>query len=441
MLGRKVVIFLQLIATIPLLLACSLARAQPPAVGRPILYVPGVCDVAASAVSLQASVINYVTRLQPSLYTNPAPWTVYYDGKSVKTWPNGEDFTSTVPSSARFFAIDFFDPSSANFASINRGNVARVSIFNKADELAHVIQAITSLTHVKDVVVVAHSQGGLAARAYIENLAVHAGPSGGTCSDRDAYACLSMPKTYYAQDIGKLITLDTPHGGAVLANLISATWLDAPPLACILQNTLNRRELEVSSFVIRTLNSNALNPPPSLTIASIRSYTSPGFSLAVGPDGDGVLTLQEQSLQGVVPSMPNYYDVTPSSYFGPFITFYGSAISGYPSRPYPLHLAVLNAPFLTANAIKVELNKILAHGPPARTTSITVQAPSGVSYTLAGPVSRSGAGPNTYYDLPTGTYTLSYPGGSAQQTLGVDHSTGSNNWNPVLIIPGGGGVP
>ncbi|MGO9606275.1 MAG: hypothetical protein ACLQAT_23285 [Candidatus Binataceae bacterium] len=89
----------------------------------------------------------------------------------------------------------------------------------------------------------------------------------------------------------------------------------------------------------------------------------------------------------------------------------------------------------------MELNKVLAQGPPARTTSITVQAPSGVSYTLAGPVSRSGAGPNTFYDLRTGTYTLSYRGGSVQQTLGVDHSTGSNNWNPVLVIPGGGGVP
>jgi pimeloyl-ACP methyl ester carboxylesterase len=416
------------------LVSFATGQAQPSPPSRPVLFVHGICDTAASWAPLETSVINYVNGLQPSLYANTVPWTVYYDTNSqtVKAWPNGQDFLSTVPSSTRFFSMNLFDPSSTDFSSINPDNVAQVSILNKGDEVARVIQAITTLTRVKDVIVIGHSQGGLDARAYIENLAIPY--YWGICSDQNGYACFSTSRTYYTQDINKLITLDTPHSGAELANW--ASWLSPnSPLACWAKDTLNRRELQEGSLVVSDLTGNAASAPSGLAIASIESFTSPGFPLPGTPDGDEVVTLQEQSIQAVAPNITNYYDV-PND-FGPYSTFYP-----YPNNPLsPLHLLTVvgNQP-TTTNTLEVEIDKVLLHGAPVATTSIAVQAATGVSYTISGPTTLSGTGPNTFYGMPVGTYTLSYPGGSLQQTLGVDHSTGTNNWNLTFTIASASGA-
>jgi pimeloyl-ACP methyl ester carboxylesterase len=412
--------------------------AQSSPSGRPILFVHGICDTSVSWAPLQASLINYVTSMPGSLYTNAVPWTIYYDTNSqtVKTWPDGQDFLTTVPSTTRFFSINLFDPSSTDFSSINKVNVAQVSILNKGDEIAQVIQAITTLTRVKDVIVIGHSQGGLDARAYIENQAIPY--YWGICSDQNGYGCFATPNTYYTQDIYKLITLDTPHSGAETANWVS--WLNlsitdqSSPLYCWSKDTLNRRELQDTSFVVDLLTENAANAPSGLTIASIQSYTSPGFAPSGGPDGDEVVTFQEQSIQTVAPSVTSYYDVP--DYFGSYFPFYlppNTILS-------PLHLlTVVGAQPATANTLEVEIDKVLLHGTPALTTSITVQTAAGVSYTISGPATLSGTGPNTFYGMPVGTYTLSYPSGSQQQTLGVDHSTGANNWDLTFTISSSSG--
>ena len=407
------------------------AYAQNSTVGRPILFVHGICDTAESWAPLETSVINSVTGSQPKLYTNSVPWTVYYDTNSqtVKTWPNGQDFLTTVPSSTRFFSIDLFDPTSANFSSINPqnvaelANVAQVSMLNKGDEIAHVIQAITTLTLAKNVIVIGHSQGGLDARAYIENLAIPYYLS--SCSDQNGYACFATPRTYYTQDISELITLDTPHSGAETANW--ASWLPSTPIACWAEDTLNRRELQDTSFVVSELTGNAPNAPLGLKIASIESYTSPGFLAVGGPDGDEVVTLQEQSIQNVAPTVPSYYDLPDD--FGLYLTFY------LPPNTVrsPLHLLTVvgNQP-KTASTLEAEIGEALST--PALATSITVQISSGLSYSLNGPTTLSGTGPSTFYGMPVGAYTLNYPGGSQQQVLGVDHSTGANNWNLTFNI-------
>jgi uncharacterized protein (TIGR03437 family) len=404
----------------------SAQSQSQPAVGRAILFVHGLCDTANSWSSLETSVINYVMELQPSLYTNSVPWVVYYDtsSQSVKSWPNGQDFLSTVPSPTRFFALNFFDPSSNNFSTINSVNVAQVSILNKGDELARVIQAITTLSRVKDVIVVAHSQGGLASRAYTENLAIPF--TGNGCSDQDGYQCSSASSTYYTQDISKLITLDTPNSGAEIANW--ASWLPSSSIQCFTENTLNRRELQEASPVIGKLNADVTSAPVDLVIASIQSYTDPGFPFPSAPDGDEVVTLQEQSIQAVAPTFASYYDVP--DYLGSYTSFYGL-------KPYPpLHfLTVLDQYSITANTVEVELAKVIVHGPPAQTTSISVQAGAAVSYSLSGPTSLSGTGSQIFYSVPIGTYTLTYAGGNMQQTLGVDHSSGANNWSLTFTVP------
>ncbi len=182
-----------------------------------------------------------------------------------------------------------------------------VSILNKADELARVIQAITELTHVKDVVVVAHSMGGLDGRAYLENLAVPY--SEAVCTDQSSpqyVACSHAAKTKFTQDVAKFITLDTPHASAITASLP----LFVGGLFSNCADTLNRRELVEGSWVGRSLNINAPNPPPGVTIAAIQSYTSPWVPGGTD-DGDGVVLRREQSIRNIAPNVAatTYYDI------------------------------------------------------------------------------------------------------------------------------------
>ncbi len=300
-------------------LSVPVSQAQAPQKGRPILFVHGFCDDASSWGTLRDNVISYVQGKAPSLYgaqngIDPTKYTVYYDGQSVKLWPSGNDLlTSTVTSAARFFSINFYDPSSienpSGFSTINHQRVAAVSNLNKADELANVIQAITALTHVKDVIVIAHSMGGLNTRAYLENLGA---PSLNICNSD--YSSCTPGTTHYAQDIDTLVTLDTPHGGAIVANFVS--WLglsgdgDDDFGDCLFDDTIDRQELEEQSTLATLLQINA-QYLPSVPIHSIQSYTIPGFS---GSNDDGVLTEKEQSvihsLQGFNTGQAQLEDIT-----------------------------------------------------------------------------------------------------------------------------------
>jgi hypothetical protein len=105
---------------------------------------------------------------------NSIPVRVYYDGSTVRLWDSDEDLLSAGLSEWRFFAINFFDElGSGNFSSRwNATSVAQISILNKGDEVAQVVRAIERLTHVTDIIVIAHSQGGLNTRAYMEGQAV-----------------------------------------------------------------------------------------------------------------------------------------------------------------------------------------------------------------------------------------------------------------------------
>jgi hypothetical protein len=97
------------------------------------------------------------------------PREIYYDGTSVRTWPEGDDLLTFGDQSMRFFAINLFDGRSVGgkfaFDPVNTPLVAQVSVWNKADEVAQVVKAITELTHVTDTIVISHSMGGLDARA------------------------------------------------------------------------------------------------------------------------------------------------------------------------------------------------------------------------------------------------------------------------------------
>ena len=429
------------------LLMPNLGHAQSaPPVGRPILFVHGWCGQATDWGVIQQSTIQYLQGLQPSLYSRSANYDVYYDGQTVRTWPDGGDFLSTVPSNARFFSINFYDFLSGAdpsfFNPVRTINVADVSILNKADELAQVIGAITSLTHVKDVVVIAHSMGGLVARAYIENQGVPY--TSAVCSDTEfpEYAsCAHATNTQFAQDIAKLITLDTPQAGAGIANLIndysglvSALWR-----ACQGTDTLNRRELATSSWVISALSNNVVTASSDVTTAAIKSYTIPGLYIpgviSANPPNDGIITDQEQSIHKVAPGVTSYYDVE---------NFVGSSTA----TGCLLHvLDCLGLQPTTAPAVYAQAGM----GVNGQVSSITVQATlnfapwsGSVNYVLGGPVGLSGNSvPNTFYDVPLGTYTLTYLSGGPSSNIdqspivlyvGSDHTYGFNNWNSTMTL-------
>jgi TolB protein len=450
-------LFGAILALIPAL--CDAQSA--PVVGRPILFVPGYCDTADSWNSLGKAVIN--SAVSTGLYSTNAgqlngdlPIQLYWDGVSAKLFPSGEDFLMTAAPSARFFSINFYADGAFQGSSINTTQVMEIPILNKADELAQVIRAITTLTHVKDVVIIAHSMGGLDARAYLENLA-----------QSDA----SHDPTPYGQDIAKLITLDTPHSGAITSNWVSglAAYGD---FACFVAGTQDETDLDEGSVLVTSLNSQISAAPQDVAIAAIVSYTSPGLYLQDGDDG--VVLKFEQSIAQVAPGQPNYYDH--SNYLGdnpypdnllcnvpPVWVFTNSLAKEVATWPFHL-LACLSEQPGTSPLIEAELGSSVLSG---QSTSITVRATlneapwnQSLSYSVTGfstagsSITLLGNGPlpftffdgpsPTYYDIPPGVYTLNYEGGGpnayytvregATQNLEVNYITGQNTWNLTFTL-------
>ena len=335
---------------------CSLlpCRAQVLPAGRPIIFVHGWCGTADGWGTVRDAVVSYISTKQPTLYTDSTNYTVYYDGQDTHFWPS-------ETRAARFFSIQFFDPTSTGALtgppSINTTQVASVSILNKADELAHVIGAIKTLTQASDVIIIAHSLGGLAARAYLQGLAVHS-PQ---CNDQDSSygGCTSAPKTAYAGDVAKLITLDTPHSGAVFANYADGLtkYLQAGP-GCQLTQTLNRRELEEGSLVVKMLNTGLATSPAFGNITSIMSYTTTGF---FSPRDDGIVTDHEQSIHNLALSVQSYRDVENLLGASPLI---GGAPSNCIPANWPLHLlSCLAMQPSTISYLNAELAQVLVEVP------------------------------------------------------------------------------
>lgn len=432
---------------------CIAQTTQPPVVGQPIIFVHGLCSSADDWQLMRQRIIGFATTTSPSLsqlYTDPNNYDLFYDTQAhtVRLWPSGEDIMAGgIPSTARFFSIQFVDPISlATPGDFSADNIAQISVLNKADELAQVIRAITTLTQIKQVIIVAHSMGGLVARSYLENLG---SPSSSQCTlGPNGYASCVPGGTKYAQDIASLITLDTPHGGAILANYAEAIGLaGAPGSACFLRDSLNRRELEEGSDLIALLKLESASLPSGLILSSIENYLSPGlFSDA----DDGVVTQSEQSFTqstiGVSPpaatvrEIPNQFSALPAN----------CSAFAFPTV-WPLHvlscLGAQNESFVLTTAEITNAVSSLS----AQTTSVSIQATlDGVSWT--GPVNYKIEGPSlisasevpkTFYRIPVGTYTIVPEGGGPSsavqalpnsQTLDANHVTGANTWNLAFTL-------
>jgi hypothetical protein len=211
----------------------------------------------------------------------------------------------TVPSSTRFFVVALDDPNQSSYQNFDPNITANIPIYTKGNELANIIWKIKSITGAPRVIVVAHSMGGLDARAYIEGLASPTGSS---------YAAVQ-----YFNDIAALITLDTPHGGAATSAWDSAgllaVWLNA---SCASSPSIDKSEMLPSGTdwitgtesVMPQLNyqtSGATPLPPALTINSIASYWyNPGsFFLPLDELTDDILGVATQDLESSLSSPGN----------------------------------------------------------------------------------------------------------------------------------------
>ena len=273
------------------LIFVGVAPAQNPP-SRPILFVHGWCGSVYDWSNLYSAIFN---GLPQSLYPTPVPMThqpVYYvqyntlantiqfalENDPSKGQSGGLTFLneSAVPSSARLFAIDFYDPI---LDSDDPANVAHISILNKAFELSQVIKHITAITGVGKVNIVAHSMGGLDIRAYLENLA-----SPTACYDYvnnlPYYSSPCAPGgtgAAYANNVGAVITIDTPHAGSPLADSGLRSLLP-DSYACQKNDSVNSVELSPGSQLLDSLNysgealSGSLPTSLSVPIQAVANY-------------------------------------------------------------------------------------------------------------------------------------------------------------------------
>lgn len=186
-------------------------------------------------------------------------------------------------SGQQYFAIDFSSNNELTFSQQGR-------------ELKQVIDCVKTLTGTSKVILVAHSMGGLAARAYLEGL---------------AWSSATNSLIAYGDDVAKLITFGTPNLGSDFPDICqsfasNAEWsslcsIQGDPFSLAMY--LLKRPLESPSLF--QLNSLA-NKLPAIDYTSIVISGTPTpflhpLSLS-SLDGDGIVDTTSQNLQTIVPS-------------------------------------------------------------------------------------------------------------------------------------------
>jgi pimeloyl-ACP methyl ester carboxylesterase len=310
-------------SALALLISAGICNAQGTATtGRPILFVYGYCGTTGSwdeptGSGLRSNLATSLNKNFPLLYPLSDPthyYEVYYNATTgtVNFTQNGVAITETsIPSSARFFSMNFYDPNSGTWSP---SYVQQISILNKAEELAHVLREINRVTQVSDVIVIAHSMGGLVSRAYLENMASilpcynYNGGSGGSPNYSNGL-CLAGGDPYTGE-VAELITLDTPHGGADYAALSDGLFDDIFP-NCEFNSSTTHTEQIPGSALLQNLNYlsssivSASRIPSNAQVQAIESYFSdqnplweqqllPLFSYTYN---DGLISLDNQSME------------------------------------------------------------------------------------------------------------------------------------------------
>ena len=272
-------------------------HAQPSPPSRPVLFVHGWCGSPYDWAPLYTSLIK---TLPKSMYPDDTVYLVQYnsltDGYSIYRENNPVNNPSDLAlvtlqdiaaysSSPRFFVIQFYDPISST-ASTDPSNVSRISILNKAFEIKKAIEIIKNITGATSVNIVAHSMGGLDARAYVEDMA-----SKGQCynyADNYPYyfgeCAPGVSDAAYANDVANIITVDTPHSGSPLAATLDPASLLALNVAgaqCQAWDSTNRIELSPLAYggygLLESLNYSGKtinNVSPSVNLVPVQAISN-----------------------------------------------------------------------------------------------------------------------------------------------------------------------
>ncbi|HYB44544.1 MAG TPA: hypothetical protein VEL75_22400, partial [Candidatus Methylomirabilis sp.] len=183
-----------------------------------------------------------------------------------------------------FYTMNFSDATQVPFKSQSLG------VDQRGYELAAIILAVLNANPgATQVILVAHSMGGLAARDYLEGLA------------RPSAAVGPIP---YRGDVAQLIVIGTPSLGSPLA--LFCQTLPQACLAIAIDPSSNAlMELVPGSPSLTSLNDFAANPLP----LAVRYESIAGLG-GVGPagDGDGVVPRASEEFLATVPGLSHILD-------------------------------------------------------------------------------------------------------------------------------------
>ena len=230
-------------------LALLLSAAPAAAAELPVLFVHGFCS---SADTWSAT----LPQLSHQRYGDDFP-------RVFESAAGTAAVRTSISQEAKTFLLDFSDLANG----FDLLAVANVPTVRKGGEIKVVIDAIKRFTGAPAVIVVAHSLGGLATRAYIQGVARNR---------TDAVIA-------YGGDVAALIMISTPNQGSVLANLSGK-----PESAqCVIADTANLRDLQPTSALVTDLNRQRW--PAGTAAHAVVSNNA-------GRDSDDVVTVTSQDL-------------------------------------------------------------------------------------------------------------------------------------------------
>jgi pimeloyl-ACP methyl ester carboxylesterase len=345
------------------------AAQNPPS--RPILFVHGWCGSPYD----WAPFFGPLTQTFPAaLYTNQTVYLVQYNSVSntftywTETTPSAGASTalvpiaeSAIPATARFFVLQLYDPNPSSTDRTSSINVAKISILNKAYEIAQVVNHIASITQVPQVNILAHSMGGLDARAYAEGMA-----SAGACYDYssgvpDYTASTCTPGSggaAYAGNLANIVTLDTPNAGSPLANSALLADSGISSLACQASGSTNNVEITPASDLLQAINyagsalGGASPIPLAVPVQAIEDYASDVELSWTGLTGysDDVVQKTSQSIDDNVSaanSTATLVDIP--------IPYLSSAIAGVPGCNVTVPILSISEPLIHLTSCLGEL--------------------------------------------------------------------------------------
>ena len=186
-----------------------------------------------------------------------------------------------------------------NFYTLNFSDNQDLSLDRQGGELAAIIKAVLDKNPgTTKVLLIGHSLGGLAARAYLQGLA----------QAPDAAAPIA-----YQGDVAKFISIATPHQGSFWAQVChDDLGIPGENSICDLFNlsidphSTAMQELQTDSSALKILNDLATHPLPSDSIyVSIIGTGQPTLSSLVNfQDGDGIVSNTSQNLMEITGNLP-----------------------------------------------------------------------------------------------------------------------------------------